>query len=204
MKARRLAVEGAIEFTPQVHRDNRGLFVSPFQEAEFLAATGHSFTVAQTNHSRSAHDVIRGVHFTSTPPGQAKYVYCPKGRVRDLVLDIRVGSPTFGAWDVVELDEDSLRAVYFPIGVGHAFHVLEQDSVMAYMVSTSYVAEREIAINPYDPALGLPWPDSADVVVSERDLVAPTLAELQDRGLLPVYAECLAAQHEQAGHHHVG
>ena len=142
--------------------------------------------------------MVRGIHFTATPPGQAKYVYCPKGRVRDLVLDIRVGSPTFGAWDVVELDERSLRAVYLPLGVGHGFHVLDADSVMAYMVSTAYVAEREIALNPFDPALGLPWSDDGALVVSDRDRVAPTLAELREQGLLPDYADCLAAD----GIHH--
>ncbi|TDV38580.1 dTDP-4-dehydrorhamnose 3,5-epimerase family protein [Actinophytocola oryzae] len=192
MKARRLAVEGAFEFTPDVHCDNRGHFASPFQEPAFVEATGHTFTVAQTNHSKSARDVVRGVHFTTTPPGQAKYVYCPKGRVRDLVLDVRVGSPTFGVWDVVELDEDSLRAVYFPLGVGHAFHVIEDGSVMAYMVSTGYVPAREISINPFDPALDLPWPIGADLVVSDRDRVAPTLAQAREKGLLPVYSDCVA------------
>lgn len=191
MKIRRLAVAGAIEFTPDIHRDNRGLFVSPFQEPAFIEATGHKFTVAQTNHSRSAANVVRGVHFTTTPPGQSKYVYCPKGRARDFVVDFRVGSPTFGAWDVVELDEDSLRAVYFPVGVGHAFHVIEDGSVMAYMVSSSYVAERELAVSPMDPALGLPWLGAAEVVLSDRDRAAPTLAELREQGLLPRYADCL-------------
>ncbi|GAB3466546.1 dTDP-4-dehydrorhamnose 3,5-epimerase family protein [Actinophytocola sediminis] len=191
MRARELAVTGAFEFTPGIHHDSRGAFVSPFQEEAFVAATGHRFTVAQTNHSRSARGVVRGVHFTTTPPGQDKYVYCPRGRVLDLVLDIRVGSPTFGVWDVVELDEESLRAVYFPVGVGHAFYAVEPGSIMSYMVSSTYVPERELSINPLDPALELPWPTDVDPLVSDRDSAAPTFAEARERGLLPAYADCV-------------
>lgn len=191
MKARQLAVAGAFEFTPESYGDSRGSFTSPFQEPAFVEATGHTFSVAQTNSSRSARNVVRGIHFTKTPPGQEKYVYCPKGRVLDLVLDIRVGSPTFGVWDAVELDEDSPRAVYFPVGVGHAFFVLAEGSVMSYMVSSSYVPEWELSVNPLDPALDLPWGTGDELIVSDRDRVAPTLAEARESGLLPVYADCL-------------
>ncbi|HYN94593.1 MAG TPA: dTDP-4-dehydrorhamnose 3,5-epimerase [Pilimelia sp.] len=195
MKVRELAVDGALEFTPKVFRDRRGLFVSPFQEAAFVDAhDGVLFPVAQTNHSRSARGVVRGVHYTVTPPGTAKYVYCPSGRALDIVVDIRVGSPTYGTWDAVVLDPHDFRAMYFPVGVGHAFVALEDDTVMAYMVSSRYVPEQELALSPFDPELALPIPASIEPIVSDRDQIAPGLAEARAQGLLPDYLECRAIE----------
>ncbi|WP_306744702.1 dTDP-4-dehydrorhamnose 3,5-epimerase family protein [Saccharothrix yanglingensis] len=197
MKARGLAVDGAFEFTPNTFPDDRGLFTSPFQEAAFTEATGHRlFTPAQTNHSRSRAGVVRGVHFTTTPPGCAKYVYCPRGAALDFVVDLRVGSPTFGQWDVVRVDPVDFRAVYFPVGLGHAFVALEDDTVMSYLVSSAYVAEHELAVHPLDPALGLELPDGLEPLLSDRDTVAPTLAEAEAAGLLPRYEECLRLDRE--------
>jgi dTDP-4-dehydrorhamnose 3,5-epimerase/epimerase EvaD len=183
-------VAGALEFTPTVHRDDRGLFVSPFQEPAFVAATGHRLTVAQTNHNRSARGVLRGVHFTTTPPGQAKYVYCSRGRALDVVVDLRLGSPTYGRWDAAELDDESFRAMYFPVGVGHAFLALTDDTLMSYLVTSSYVAEHERTVHPLDPDLALPWPAGSDFVLSARDSGAPMLADAEAAGLLPRYADC--------------
>jgi dTDP-4-dehydrorhamnose 3,5-epimerase/epimerase EvaD len=190
MRTRRLAVAGGFEFTPEIHTDARGLFVSPLQEQAFVAAVGERFVTAQTNHSRSARGVLRGLHFTTTPPGQAKYVYCAQGRALDAVVDIRLGSPTFGTWDIVEMDAVSYRAVYIPDGVGHAFLALDDDTVMSYLVSTAYRAELEQAIDPLDPALGLPWPYDMKFHLSERDTVAISLAEAEARGMLPRYEDC--------------
>jgi epimerase EvaD len=190
MKVRELAVAGGFEFTPDVHIDQRGQFAAPYQEAPFVEAVGAPFGPAQLNCSRSGRGVIRGLHFTRTPPGQAKYVYCASGRAVDIMLDTRIGSPTFGVWDSVELDPESCRAVYFPVGVAHSFLALEDDTVMAYMVSSRYVAERELAIHPLDPELGLPWSPDITPVISPRDLVAPTLAEAVEAGILPRYADC--------------
>ncbi|GLZ36484.1 dTDP-4-dehydrorhamnose 3,5-epimerase family protein [Actinokineospora sp. NBRC 105648] len=196
MQFRNLKVDGAVEFTPRVFPDDRGLFLSPFQESAFLAATGHRlFPVAQTNHSRSRRDVVRGVHFTLTRPGSSKYVYCARGKAIDIVVDLRVGSPTFGAWDSVLLDQDDFRAMYFPVGCGHAFVALEDDTVMSYMVSSAYVPEHELALLVTDPALGLPVPENA--IISERDLVAPRLADAMD--LLPRYELCQEIELELRG-----
>ncbi|WET80973.1 dTDP-4-dehydrorhamnose 3,5-epimerase family protein [Amycolatopsis sp. QT-25] len=189
MQARKLAVEGALEFTPRVFPDDRGLFLSPFQEEAFIEAHGGPlFPVAQTNHSVSKRGVVRGVHYTATPPGIAKYVYCARGKALDIVVDIRVGSPTFGKWDAVLMDQEAHRTMYFPVGVGHAFVALEDDTVMSYMLSGGYVAENELALSALDPALGLPIDSGVDPVLSERDQVAITLAEARERGLLPDYA----------------
>lgn len=190
MHVRKLAVAGGFEFTPRPHPDQRGLFVSPLQEEPFLNAVGRPFPVAQTNHVHSARGVLRGVHFTRTPPGQEKYVYCAHGKAMDVIVDVRLGSPTFGAWDVVDMDAESFRAAYFPRGTAHAFLALEDDTVMCYMVSTAYRPERELAIAPNDPDLALPWPAGIEPVLSQRDRTAPGLREAADRGLLPRYAEC--------------
>ncbi|MFD2415767.1 dTDP-4-dehydrorhamnose 3,5-epimerase family protein [Amycolatopsis pigmentata] len=191
MQVRELAVEGAVEFTAKAYPDDRGYFVSPFQEETFIAATGRPlFPVTQTNVSNSRRGVVRGVHFTVTPPGGAKYVCCVRGRAIDIVVDLRVGSPTFGRWDSVLMDQESFRASYFPLGVGHAFIALEDDTVMNYLVSQSYVPEWELAVSALDPELGLPIPADIDPVMSDRDTVAPTLAEARAAGLLPDYRQC--------------
>jgi dTDP-4-dehydrorhamnose 3,5-epimerase/epimerase EvaD len=190
MKMRPLAVAGAFEFSPTIYEDERGLFVSPFQEPAFVEATGHRHTVAQTNHNRSAYGVVRGIHFTLTPPGQAKYVHCARGRALDVVVDLRAGSPTFGRWDAVEMDDLSFRSMYFPVGVGHAFIALAADTVMSYLVTSSYVPEHELSIDPLDADLALPWPAGIEYVLSERDRTAMSFEQAGADGLLPRYADC--------------
>ncbi|RSN30110.1 dTDP-4-dehydrorhamnose 3,5-epimerase [Amycolatopsis sp. WAC 04169] len=192
MQARELAVEGAIEFTPEVFPDDRGLFLSPFQEEAFTEAHGGPlFRTVQTNHSSSKRGVVRGIHYTTTPPGTAKYVYCASGQALDIVVDLRVGSPTFGKWDAVLLDQRDHRAMYFPVGVGHAFVALEDDTVMWYLLSTAYDPKNELALSVLDPALGLPVDPGVEPILSERDQVAITLAEAERQGLLPDYATCV-------------
>lgn len=191
MRARRLVVAGGFEFSPDAHSDVRGSFVAPFQEDTFVGTVGHGLAVAQTNLTTSARGVVRGVHFTSTPPGQEKYVYCTHGRALDVMVDIRLGSPTFGAWDAVELEGGNGRAVYFPAGVGHAVLALEDATVMSYLVTTTYRAELEQAIDPFDEELGLPWPEGTGFVLSTRDEQAIGMAEARETGLLPRYADCV-------------
>lgn len=191
MGVRALDVEGAFEFTPRTFPDERGSFASPFQEEAFTEAVGgRLFPVAQMSHSRSRRGVVRGVHFTATPPGAAKYVCCPRGRALDIVVDIRVGSPTYGCWDSVVLDPQDLRAVFFPVGVGHAFVALEDDTVMSYVLSTAYAVENELAVSPLDPELGLPIPADLSPIMSERDWNAQTLSQARERGVLPSYDRC--------------
>ncbi|HEY7594535.1 MAG TPA: dTDP-4-dehydrorhamnose 3,5-epimerase [Actinophytocola sp.] len=192
MEVRELAVPGAFEFTPRVFPDDRGVFACPFEEEPFLKAVGHPLRLAQTNHSRSRRGVIRGLHFADVPPGQAKYVYCPQGALLDVVVDVRVGSPTFGAWDAVRLDPVEFRAVYVPEGLAHGMMALEDDSVISYLCSTGYNPGREHGVDPLDPALGLPWPSDIEVVLSAKDRAAPSLAAAESAGLLPGYADCQA------------
>ena len=192
MQFRRLSVPDAFEFSPRAFPDDRGLFVAPFQEDVFRAAVSHPLRLGQANHSVSRRGTIRGIHFADTPPGQAKYIYCPRGSLLDVVVDIRVGSPTFGQWDSVVLDSREFRAMYLAEGLGHGFVALEDDTVMSYFCSEPYNPTGEHGITPLDPALDLPWPAEIEQVLSDKDRTAPTLAEAEARGLLPMYADCVA------------
>lgn len=183
---------GAFEFTPRVFPDDRGLFVCPYQEEDFVKAVGHPLRVAQTNHSRSRRGTIRGLHFADVPPGQGKYVYCPQGALLDVVVDIRVGSPTFGMVDAVRLDPVDFRAVYVSEGIGHAMMALEEDTVISYLCSTGYNPGAEHGLNPLDPELALPWPTDIEVLLSDKDRDAPGLTAARESGLLPLFADCQA------------
>jgi dTDP-4-dehydrorhamnose 3,5-epimerase len=191
VKFRPLSIEGAFEITPVVHGDKRGSFAETFRQDQFAAEIGHPLRIAQINNSISARDVVRGVHWADVPPGQAKYVTCQRGAVVDYVVDIRVGSPTFGRWESVRLDEADKRAVYVSEGLGHAFRALTDDASLLYLVSAPYNPQREHAINPLDPDLAIDW-DVSDPILSARDTAAPSLAEALGRGMLPDYEQCLA------------
>ena len=191
MKYRELTVPGAWEITPQQFGDPRGVFLEWFKGAPFAEAVGHPLSLEQANASVSAAGVLRGIHFADVPPGQAKYVTCAKGAVLDVAVDIRVGSPTFGQWDTVLLDDVDRRAIYLSEGLGHAFLSLEDDSTVLYLCSTGYSPGREHGIHPLDPEIGIDWPvtgrDGAalDPLLSEKDVAAPGFAAARDRGLLP-------------------
>ncbi|XVS63629.1 dTDP-4-dehydrorhamnose 3,5-epimerase family protein [Actinosynnema sp. CA-299493] len=190
MQARELKISGAFEFTPSVFPDDRGLFVAPYQEAVFADAVGHPLKIAQTNHSVSKRGVVRGIHYADTPPGQAKYVHCPRGRLIDVVVDLRVGSPTFGEWDAVELAEGVFNSVYLPEGVGHALMALEDDTVASYLCSEGFNPKAERGIHPL--SMDLPFPTDLTPLLSPKDAAAPTFEEARDAGLLPSYDDCVA------------
>jgi dTDP-4-dehydrorhamnose 3,5-epimerase len=192
MDVRELSIPGAWEFRPRVFGDDRGEFLEWFKADVVAEAIGHPFTLVQANHSISRRGVVRGVHYALVPPSQAKYVYCPKGAALDVVIDIRVGSPTFGQWDAARLDTVDRAAVYVSEGLGHAFMALEDDTVVTYLCSSRYNPTRELGTSPVDAALGLPWPEGIELVLSDKDRDAPTLAAAHDAGLLPRYDECLA------------
>lgn len=195
MTLRELAVPGGFEFTPRQFPDDRGLFLEWFQAGPFEAATGRPLDLAQANCSVSAAGVLRGIHFADVPPGQAKYVTCVRGAVWDVVVDIRVGSPTFGQWDSVLLDDVDRRAVFVTEGLGHAFVSLEDNSTVVYLCSTGYTPGAEHGIDPFDPDVAVRWPtvgrDGKPLVVrlSEKDRAAPSLREARAGGLLPAAAE---------------
>jgi dTDP-4-dehydrorhamnose 3,5-epimerase len=190
MGSRELSVPGAWEITPQVHRDERGTFTEWFTESAFGAMTGHRFDLRQANCSVSAAGVLRGLHFAQLPPGQAKYVTCVRGAVFDVVVDIRVGSPTYGRWDAVLLDDIDHRSTYISEGLAHGFVAMQDQSTVTYLCSTPYAPQREHTIAATDPAIGIEWPlPAAQLLLSGRDATAPSLAEVRESGLLPTWDE---------------
>ncbi|MFC7550083.1 dTDP-4-dehydrorhamnose 3,5-epimerase [Plantactinospora sp. GCM10030261] len=191
MKIRELGIEGAWEITPQQHGDPRGLFLEWFRADRLAEHVRHPVHFAQGNLSVSARGVVRGIHFADVPPGQAKYVSCVRGAVLDVIVDIRVGSPTFGRWEGVRLDDVDRRAVYLAEGLGHGFCALTDDATLAYLCSTTYNPTAERAAHPLDPELAIDWP-AAEPQLSARDAAAPTLAELRASGQLPDYRACRA------------
>ncbi|MFI8215349.1 dTDP-4-dehydrorhamnose 3,5-epimerase [Streptomyces sp. NPDC085932] len=196
---RPLGIEGAWVLEPKVFPDDRGSFHEWFRGAEFREATGRDLSLAQANCSVSRRGVLRGVHFADVPPSQAKYVTCVRGAVLDVVVDIRVGSPTYGTWEAVRLDDDSRAAVFLAEGLGHAFMALTDDATVVYLCSAGYAPEREHGIHPLDPALGIEWPEDVTPVLSPKDEQAPTLAEAERQGLLPSYEACRAYYEELRG-----
>jgi dTDP-4-dehydrorhamnose 3,5-epimerase len=191
MSFRELAVPGAWEITPTVHADSRGMFFEWFTDDEFTAMTGHRLDLRQANVSVSSAGVLRGLHYAQLPPSQAKYVACTRGAVFDVVVDIRVGSPTFGQWDSVLLDDVDRRTIYLSEGLAQGFLALQDDSTVTYMCSAGYSPTREHTINALDPAIGIAWP-RADVTLSDRDAQASSLAEVRAAGLLPSWDEARA------------
>jgi dTDP-4-dehydrorhamnose 3,5-epimerase len=190
MKA--LDIDGAWLFTPQIHGDRRGSFLEWFRDAEFSADVGHRLDLAQANCSVSRRGVVRGIHFSDVPPGQAKYVTCASGAIIDVAVDLRVGSPGFGRWQAVRLDDESRSALYLGEGLGHAFVALSDQATVLYLCSTPYAPAREHGVHPLDPEIGIVWPDGLDPVLSDKDAAAPSLAEAQAAGLLPDYEACQA------------
>ena len=189
VKIRPLGIEGAFEISPVQHGDSRGLFLEWYRLDLLAAELGHPLSLAQANISVSMAGAVRGVHFADVPPGQAKYVTCTSGAILDVVVDLRVGSSTFGRWEAVRLDDVDRRCVYLAEGLGHAYCALTDDATFVYLCSATYNPAGEHGVHPLDPQLGIDWPVDAPVL-SAKDAAAPTLSEALDRGMLPSYSTC--------------
>ena len=174
MDIRPLAISGAFEVTPRQHGDvpagsSSGSRLRPSRDVESRLWARRTAPCRRRRRRR-------GIHFSDVPPGQAKYVTCVASAVIDIVVDIRVGSPTFGTWDSVVLDGAERRAVYLSEGLGHAFMSLAEGSTVVYLCSTPYAPERERGIHPLDPELGIAWPThdrtgrQVDPILSEKDM----------------------------------
>ena len=177
MAVRRLSTEldGPILIEPTVFGDERGFFLESFRE-DALADLGVRARFVQDNHSRSRRGVLRGMHFT-VGQGQAKLVRVARGRVLDVVVDIRGGSPTFGRWESFELDDEAGRLLFVPIGFAHGFVVLSDLADVLYKCSSYYEGSLERGFAWDDPDVAIAWPVD-DPILSERDRVAPRLAEI--------------------------
>ena len=189
--AEALAIDGVWLFTPVQHADDRGVFLESFTSAALHAATGRVLELAQMNISVSRRGSVRGIHFADVPPGQAKYVQCLTGAVLDIVVDIRIGSPTFGTYVACELNSSERQGLFVSEGLGHGFCALAEEASVGYLCSTPYAPGREHGINPLDPALNLPWPTDIPGVLSDKDRSAPNLAEAAAAGLLPTLEACV-------------
>ncbi|MFF3123546.1 dTDP-4-dehydrorhamnose 3,5-epimerase [Streptomyces sp. NPDC057908] len=189
---RQLSIAGAWVHEPKVFPDSRGSFHEWFKVSELSEAVGHTLQLAQANFSISSRGTLRGVHFADVPPSQAKYVKCVRGAVLDVIVDIRVGSPTYRQWEAVRLDDSDHHSVYLAEGLGHAFMALTDDASIVYLCSEGYAPGREHGINPLDPELGIEWPEGITPLLSDKDAAAPSLAEAEEQGLLPSYAACQA------------
>lgn len=155
MPFQEMKIKGAWIHLPIRHNDNRGYFEEKFKISQIEAEFGRSFTVRQVNQSVSNKGVIRGIHYTDSPEGQAKYISCPKGAIWDVVVDLRKDSPTYGEWDAVELSAENGLSIFIPEGLGHAFLSLEDDSVANYLCTTEYNPVSDCVIHPLSEGLAI-------------------------------------------------
>ncbi|OFE14809.1 dTDP-4-dehydrorhamnose 3,5-epimerase [Humibacillus sp. DSM 29435] len=190
MQVRPLSVSGAFEVTPRQFADDRGVFLESFRGDLLAEHVGHRLDVVQTNVSVSSRGTLRGIHFADVPIGQAKYVTAVTGSLIDYVVDLRVGSPTFGQVDSVLLDATDRRAVYVAEGLGHAFLALEDGTTAHYLCGAAYDPGAEHGIDPLDPEVALPLPDGVDIRLSPKDAAAPSLATATAQRMLPTWAAC--------------
>lgn len=192
MQIEPLSIEGAFVITPRQFPDDRGVFLESFRGDRLAPHLGHRPDIVQTNVSVSSRGTVRGIHFADVPPGQGKYVTAVTGSLVDYVVDVRVGSPTFGRWEAVTLDAVDRRALWLSEGLGHAFCALEDDTTAVYLCTAAYDPVGEHGIHPFDAEVGLTLPVGVAPLLSPKDESAPSLAEARASGLLPTYAGCTA------------
>lgn len=162
-------IEGALIIEPRVFEDARGYFFESFSQREFDAKVG-PVRFVQDNESKSSYGVMRGLHFQAPPFAQSKLVRCVRGRVLDVAVDIRRGSPTYGQHVAVELSEDNHRQFFIPRGFAHGFAVLSEEAVFQYKCDEYYHPESEGGISILDSSLGIDWHIPAEhVILSEKD-----------------------------------
>src|SRR5215213_5099897 len=171
-------LDGLVLLAPPLFGDDRGFFMETFRE-DAWAAEGICGPFVQENHSRSRRGTVRGIHF-QTHPGQGKLVRVARGRVLDVVVDLRRGSATFGEWESVELDDAGGRQLWIPVGFGHGFCVLSDVADFVYKCTAYYDAGTEAGIRFDDPDVGIEWPSDMELLLSQRDRAAPRLAEIAD------------------------
>jgi dTDP-4-dehydrorhamnose 3,5-epimerase len=168
-------LDGVVLVEPEVYGDERGFLLESFNSADW-AGVGVEVDFVQDNHSRSGANILRGLHF-QTEPGQAKLVRCGRGRIWDVAVDLRRGSPSYGQWEGHELDDVAHRQLFVPVGFAHGFCVLSEVADVHYKVSSYYDPETEAGIAWDDPEVAVEWPISGPQL-SDRDRSAPRLAEV--------------------------
>lgn len=187
MKLEQLSITGAWVIHLNRFGDDRGWFQEWFKTSALADSEGPTFVPVQANTSRSAAGVIRGIHYSVASQGQGKLVTVMRGAIDDYVIDVRVGSPTFGQWEKISLSEDVPKAVLIDPHLAHAFQALTDDTVVSYLVTAEFDPENEKAISPFCPTINISWAVDLAANVSEKDLGAPHLAEQSAAGLLPKF-----------------
>ena len=186
MKIIPLEIEGVWLAESPIWSDDRGFFREWFKLEAIKTATGRDFGIEQANISLSSKGTLRGIHYSIAPRGQAKWITCVSGAIKDVIVDIRPESPTFGKWVEVELRGDSGKAVLISEGLGHGFIALEDNTAVAYLVSTPFSPTHEFEINPLDKKIAINWGMQFDELkISDKDMKAPTLTERLSEGKLP-------------------
>ena len=181
-----LGIEGVWLAESPVWSDDRGFFREWFKSTDIKKATGRDFGIEQANISLSSRGTLRGIHYSIAPRGQAKWITCVSGSIKDVIVDIRPDSKSFGQWIEVELCGDSGKAVLISEGLGHGFLALEDNTAVVYLVSTPFSPTDEFELNPLDEKIGINWGmDLSDLKISDKDKRAPTLAERLAEGKLP-------------------
>ncbi len=173
-------LDGPVLLAPEVHGDERGFFMETFRQ-DVWSSHGVDGPFVQDNHSRSKRGTLRGIHF-QTSPGQGKLVRVARGRVFDVIVDLRRASPTFGEWESFVLDDAAAHQLWIPIGFGHGFCVLSETADFVYKCTSYYDPATELGIRFDDPEVGIEWPDDVELIYSERDRAAPTLSEMTRYG----------------------
>jgi dTDP-4-dehydrorhamnose 3,5-epimerase len=182
-----LGIDGAWLAESSVWSDERGFFREWFKSEDVKAATGRDFGIEQANISLSSAGTLRGIHYSIARQGQAKWITCVSGSIQDVIVDIRPDSKSFGQWIEVELKGDSGKAVLISEGLGHGFLALEDNTAVAYLVSTPFSPSDEFEINPLDEKIGINWGmDFGSLKISGKDKNAPTLLEREFNGELPI------------------
>jgi dTDP-4-dehydrorhamnose 3,5-epimerase len=189
MKVVPLGIKGAWLMESRVWPDERGLFREWFKREEILMATGLDFSVQQANFSLSNKGVIRGIHYSLAADGQAKLVTCVSGSILDVIVDIRPNSPTFRKVEYIILEPDNGKSVLVGPGLGHGFIAQKVDSGITYLLSSPYSPNFEYDISPTDSELNIEWnylnPEISNLILSDKDRVAPNLSKRQELGQLP-------------------
>jgi dTDP-4-dehydrorhamnose 3,5-epimerase len=188
MKLTPLGIEGVWLAESPVWSDDRGFFREWFKSEDIKNETGRDFGIEQANISLSSWGTLRGIHYSIAPRGQAKWITCVAGSIKDVIVDIRPGSKTFGDWIEIELKADSGKAVLISEGLGHGFLALEDNTAVAYLVSTPFTPTHEYEINPLDEKIAINWGmEISELKISDKDRTAPSLMDLKSRNLLPAW-----------------
>jgi len=187
MKAMALGISGAWLLQSDVYGDERGTFSEWFKNSELLRLTGESFTPVQANVSVSQSGVVRGVHYSLAPQGQAKLVTVLSGSITDVIIDVRTGSPTYGEYKLIEMHAGDGQTMFLRHDLAHAFQALEDNTVVSYLVSSEYSPNDEKEITPLCPTLNIQWSPDLPVVLSDKDRRAPGIEIQKENNLLPKY-----------------